>query len=80
MVKEAMPVAGAMIPVDMKWDGSRNWLIFPYEYEDKPWKWPKAIKYDGRFFIWMSWNSDNMRVNYKECLESELAFPVKKKK
>ena len=61
-------------------DGAR-WLIFRYNDEDKdPWKWAKFFECDGRVYRWMSWNSDNNTINYKECRREEIAKPVRGKK
>lgn len=77
---EATPIKKAMVPVQVTHDTSgKMWLVFSFSNEDQPWKWPKALKYAGRVFIWMSWNSDNMRVNYKEANEDEIAYPLKRR-
>lgn len=75
---EATPIKNAMVPIRATHDASGNmWLVFSYSDEDKPWKWPKALKYDGRVFVWMSWSSDTKQVNYKEACEAVIAFPTK---
>jgi len=70
----------AMVPfAEIKDDSGILWLKFKYSNEDKlpPYRWPKAIKYDGKTFIWMSYNSDYMNINYKEWPEHLLATPTK---
>jgi hypothetical protein len=81
MEKEiAKPVNNLLVPsYETTDDANRTWLIFKYDENDKdPWKWPKVLKYRNRFFYWMSWNSDNHTINYKEIDESEIASIVKK--
>jgi hypothetical protein len=57
-----------------------NWLQFQYHEDGKqPWKWPKVLRCDGKLYKWMSYNSDNFTVNYRQCEEKELAWVVKKK-
>jgi hypothetical protein len=78
-MKEVEVVKKAMLPLYYSQPlNDPSWLVFSYGAEDIPYKWPKVIKYDGKFFKWMSYNSDNFHVNYKECAEKEIAFPVKK--
>ena len=75
---EATPVKNVYIGTPVTDGDGGNWLVFQYTTDDKdPWKWPKVMKCNGHFYKWMSWNSDKNTVNYKECRESELAYPVK---
>jgi hypothetical protein len=56
-----------------------NWMIFQYTDVDRdPWKWPKFMECDGRFYRWMSFDSDKNTINYKECKLSDISKPVKK--
>ena len=79
-------VKDAMVPIGIikDYDGV-NWLQFKYSPDAKkqPWKWPKVLrcdgKSDGKLYKWMSYNSDNYTVNYRECQEKDLAWVVKKK-
>lgn len=77
----ATEVKDVLIPIDNPADDiGKLWLIFTYGEADKdPWKWPKVIKYQDRLYVWMSWNSDNYRINYKEIKESDLATIVRKR-
>jgi len=77
----ATPVENVMIPLDNPTDSNGvRWLIFRYTSDDKdPWKWARVIKFQDRLYAWMSWNSDNYRVNYKEISESQLATIVRKR-
>ena len=77
----ATEVKDVLVPIDNPKDSTgRKWLIFKYGDSDKdPWKWPKVIKYQDRLYVWMSWNSDDFRVNYKEINENELATIVRKR-
>ena len=77
----ATEVKDVLIPIDNPADDiGKLWLIFRYGEADKdPWKWPKVIKYQDRLYVWMSWNSDNYRINYKEIKESDLATIVRKR-
>jgi len=77
----ATEVKDVLVPINNPTDQSgRRWLVFKYGEEDKdPWKWPKVLKYQDRFYVWMSWNSDNYNVNYKEIGENELATIGRKK-
>lgn len=78
----ATEVKDVLVPIRHIEDasGGRSWLIFRYGESDKdPWKWPRVIKYQDRLYIWMSWNSDDYRVNYKEINENELATIVRKR-
>jgi hypothetical protein len=78
----ATEVKGAMIPDSIIQDGNKInssiWLVFKYSNDDKklPYKWPKAIKYQNKYFQWMSYNSDSMTINYKECDKNSFALPV----
>lgn len=77
----ATPIKDSMVPIQVitdKNDG-KQWLVFSYDLDDRPWKWPKAIRYDGRVFVWMSWDSDKVKVYYKETSVNEIAYPVKGK-
>jgi hypothetical protein len=77
---EATPIKNVFVPDYTSVDNNnKEWLIFSYSENDKPWKWPKVLKYNNKFFYWMSWNSDNNKVNYKEIDEKEIAIPVKRK-
>jgi hypothetical protein len=72
----ATEVKNVLIPIASP-DG---WLVFKYSIDDKePWKWPKVLKYQKKFYNWMSWNSDSFTVNYKEISENLLATIVKKR-
>jgi hypothetical protein len=81
MMESATEVKDVFVPIDNPTDqNGRNWLVFKYGEADKdPWKWPKVIKYQDRFYMWMSWNSDNFHVNYNEISENDLATIVRKK-
>jgi len=85
MPNEATEVKDVMIPASniLDEDGFK-WLTFNYSDggpDDKdPWRWPKVIKYQGQLYAWMSWNSDRMKINYKEINENELATIVKRKR
>jgi len=77
---KAIPVKDAYDGTPVKAYDGTNWFIFNYTDEDKdPWKWPKIMTCDDRFYRWMSWNSDKHTVNYKECRQSEIAYAYKKK-
>jgi hypothetical protein len=82
MIEQATEVKNVLIPIfNPTDDNGRKWLTFKYGEADKdPWKWPKVIKYQDKLYVWMSWNSDDYRVNYKEIKESELATIVKRKR
>ena len=76
-MKIATPVQNALVPLRVFTDSNgRDWLIFSYSDDDrvKPYRWPKVLKYDNKLFMWMSWNSDNNIINYKESVEKEIAF------
>ena len=77
----ATPIQNAMIPNKVSTDSNGyDWLQFKYTDDDKdPWRWPKAVTYKNKTFMWMSWNSDRFTVNYKEINPNELAFPTKLK-
>jgi hypothetical protein len=79
-MKTATEVPNVLIPIDNPTDSTgRQWLIFKYGEADKdPWKWPKVVEYQGQKYRWMSWNSDNYSVNYKQVSDNELAKVVKK--
>ena len=81
MIEQATEVKDVMVPINNPVDDSgKSWLIFKYTDQDKdPWKWPRVIKYQDRLYVWMSWNSDDFRVNYKEINENELATIVRKR-
>lgn len=74
-MKTATAIPKAMVPLYER----DNWLVFKYSDDDKvqPWRWPKAIAYDDRTYVWTSWNSDSMHINYKE--HNKFAFPTKLK-
>ena len=81
-MKTATPIQNAMIPFsERKDDNGINWLQFKYSNDDKvmPYRWAKAIRYDGRAYVWMSYNSDMMNVYYKEIPENQIAYPLKRK-
>lgn len=77
-------------PIENAYDGTlvtaedgTKWLTIKYDemYDHRdPWKWPKFMECNGMVFRWMSWNSDNHNVNYKECSKSEICKPYKKRK
>jgi len=76
---KATPVKDAYDGTPVKAYDGTNWLIFHYTDADKdPWKWPKIMTCDGRFYRWMSWDSDKNTINYKECRQSEIAYAYKK--
>jgi len=73
-MESATEVKNVFIPI-CSIDG---WLIFKYTEEDKvPYKWPKVLKYQNKLYAWMSWNSDNMNVNYKQISQNDLATKAK---
>lgn len=78
-MKQVEIIPNAMIPVGEQLDeNGLSWLQFKYNFEtDEPWKWPKAIKYDGKIYQWSCYNSDSMNVHYKEISINKLAFPTK---
>lgn len=71
--------------VYMPWSNPKDssgvsWLTFKYGEADKdPWKWPKVLDYQGKFYMWMSWNSDDHNINYKSIPVSQLATKSNKK-
>ena len=77
---KATPVIDAYDGTPVKSYDGTNWLILHYTEKDKdPWKFPKIMTCDGRFYRWMSWNSDNHTINYKECRQSEIVYAYKKR-
>jgi len=80
-MESATEVKDVFVPINDPTDSNGvRWLVFTYGESDKdPWKWPKVLKYQSRLYYWMSWNSDNFHVNYKEISENDLATIVRKK-
>jgi hypothetical protein len=73
----ADPIKNAMVPIQLTHDADGvGWIVFSYTEDERPWKWPKAVRWCDKPYIWMSFNSDSMRVYYKECQENEIARPL----
>ena len=58
--------------------GFPTFLRFHYNHEDEipPWKWSKIMLYQGKKYKFMSFNSDDMYVCYKEIADSDIAQGV----
>ena len=58
-----------------------TWLRFSYSLDDKvaPYRWPKLLTFQNRYFKWMSYNSDSCTINYKEVNVDDLAKTTTKK-
>lgn len=72
---EITEVKNAYVPNYVQEFNGVSWMQFSYGANDKdPWKWPKLLMCDGKYYAWMSWNSDNNTISYKEIDKSLIAF------
>ena len=76
-MNEAEVIKKVMVPNVVVTDNNGfDWLEFSYLPEERAWKFPKVLKFNGKFFIWKSYNSDRLTVNYKEGSENDFATVV----
>ena len=72
---EIKEVKNAYVPNYVKDFDGVSWMQFSYSDADKdPWKWTKLLECNGKYYKWMSFNSDNNTINYKEIPKSQIAF------
>jgi len=75
-----METINALLPLHVTTPDGVKWLEFVAEpgkfIYDQYKSMPNALKSDGVLYMKVSHNSDSFKIVYRECLESDLAFPM----
>ena len=73
-------IDNALLPVYVTTPDGVHWLEFIAEPGESIYQqfksMPNALRAGGRVYRKMSHNSDSFKIVYRECLETDLAFPV----